>query len=177
MASFDADLASRVTALVEPELGLLDLDLVDLEFLAGGRRLTLRVSVERLEGETSQERAVPIALVARASRAIGRRLEAEEAEDGEFMPGRYTIEVTSPGVFRRLRTTRHFERHIGEVAKVTATLVEGEKAEVLRGKITRVTQTSVEIEDEARGTIEVELSSVRRANLDPDLDFGRKSGR
>lgn len=177
MASFDADLASRVTALVEPELGLLDLDLVDLEFLAGGRRTTLRVSVERLEGETSQERAVPISLVARASRAIGRRLEAEEAEGGEFMPGRYTIEVTSPGVFRRLRNARHFERHIGELAKITAALEEGEKSVVLRGKITRATQTSVEIEDEARGAIEVELSCVRRANLDPDLDFGRKSGR
>ena len=41
------------------------------------------------------------------------------------MGGKYTLEVSSPGIERKLKTKEHFERSIGE--KVSITLNTGEK--------------------------------------------------
>ncbi len=176
MAGIDEALAARLRALAEPELELLGLDLVDLELLAGGRRLTVRVSVEKQSGADLRARAATIADCARASRAISRRIEAEEAEGDEVVPGRYTIEVGSPGIFRPLRRPEHFARVLGEVVKLSARIEGEEKAVSLRGTLREADAEGVVVEDAQRGMLRVAYDRIRKANLDPDLDFGRKRG-
>jgi ribosome maturation factor RimP len=166
-------LHERLLELTGPELSALGLDLVELELLAGGNRTTLRYALERRAepGTPAEERRVGIDEIARASRAVARAIEAEEAEVGEFMPGRYTIEVSSPGIFRRLSEPEHFQRFVGERIKLIAD--EGESSREYCGELMSADDQEVAVDDETSGRVTVPYAGIRKANLDPVLDFGR----
>jgi ribosome maturation factor RimP len=83
-----------------PVLAPLDLELFDVEL--HGR--TLQVTVEGRAG-------LDLDTIAEASRAISRLL---DARDELAPPGPYELEVTSPGLERRLRRPEHFARAVGE---------------------------------------------------------------
>ena len=50
--------------------------------------------------------------------ALATRLVSRELDHDDPVPGRYTLEVTSPGVERALRTPSHFRREIGKVVAI-----------------------------------------------------------
>ena len=93
----------KVRALVAPIIGDLQLDLYDLEFRGG----TLRVTLDTPVGSTA---GVDLDTIALATRLIGR-----EFDHHDPVPGHYTLEVTSPGLERTLRTPQHFQRELGKV--------------------------------------------------------------
>ncbi len=102
----------RVHELIAPILADLGLDLYDLDH-AGG---VLRVVVDRPGG-------VDMTAIADATRLISRELDHTDP-----IPGRYQLEVTSPGLERTLRTPAHFRGAVGAVIKVrTHGHVEGER--------------------------------------------------
>jgi ribosome maturation factor RimP len=108
----------RVRAAVSPLLADLGLEVYDVEH-AGG---TLRITVDR-------EGGVDLDTIALATRIVSRELDHTDP-----MPGRYTLEVTSPGLERNLRTPAHFERAVGTVVNVrTHPDVEGERR--VRGEL------------------------------------------
>jgi ribosome maturation factor RimP len=92
---------------LSPVVGALGLDLVDVELSAGA----VRVTVDRAGG-------VDLDALADANRAVSAVLDRIDP-----LPGRYALEVSSPGVERRLRTAEHFARAVGET--VTVRLVPG----------------------------------------------------
>jgi len=93
---------SRVRALVEPLVVDLGLELYDLEQRGG----TLRVTIDTPPGSSG---SVNLDALATATRLISRELDHSDP-----IPGRYTLEVTSPGVERPLRLPEHFAREIGK---------------------------------------------------------------
>jgi ribosome maturation factor RimP len=104
--------SDRVRALVEPVVSPLGLEVVDVEH-AGA---TLRVSVDRPGG-------VDLDTISAASEAVSAVLDGADP-----VPGRYTLEVSSPGVERPLRTPDHFRRAVGTPVSVrTLPGVEGER--------------------------------------------------
>ena len=106
--------SDRVRALVEPVVSPLGLELVDVEHVGA----TLRVSVDRPGG-------VDLDTISAASEAVSAVLDHTEPDP---VPGRYTLEVSSPGVERPLRTPEHFLRAVGTpVAVRTQPDVEGER--------------------------------------------------
>jgi ribosome maturation factor RimP len=94
--------ADRVRDLVLPLLADRGLDLYDLE-LAGP---VLKVVLDRPGG-------LDLDALSDATRAVSRAL-----DDADPIPGAYTLEVTSPGLERTLRTPAHFARAVGETVKV-----------------------------------------------------------
>ncbi|MCL2528887.1 MAG: ribosome maturation factor RimP [Coriobacteriia bacterium] len=82
-------------------------DLVDLEFAGSGKSTVLRVYINKDEGLT-------IDGIAGANAWI-----SEVVERLDPYKGSYTLEVSSPGIDRPLRTWRHFERAVGEEAVIT----------------------------------------------------------
>ena len=102
----DTPVMRRVRELVEPIASDLDLDLYDLE----QRGATLRVTIDTPPGS---ETGVDMDKLALATRLISREMDHHDP-----MPGRYTLEVTSPGVERTLRTPAHFQREIGKTVQV-----------------------------------------------------------
>lgn len=102
----------RVRDLVEPALARLGLELFDVEF-AGH---TLQVFVDR-------EGGLDLDAIGAATEVVSELLDRDDP-----VPGRYTLEVSSPGVERPLRTPAHFQRHVGETIAVrTRPTVEGDR--------------------------------------------------
>lgn len=98
----EASNLKRVHQLVAPIISDLKLDLYDLEFRGG----TLRVTIDTLPGSSG---GVDLEAIALATRLIGR-----EFDHHDPIPGHYTLEVTSPGLERTLRTPAHYQREIGK---------------------------------------------------------------
>src|SRR3954451_6334710 len=107
--------AEQVHALVEPLLASLDLELFDVE-LAGA---ILRIAVERPDPSGG----VDLDTIGQATSLISAALDRADP-----IPGRYTLEVSSPGLERPLRTPAHFRRFVGTTISVkTMPAVEGER--------------------------------------------------
>jgi ribosome maturation factor RimP len=99
----DSRTLSHVTRLVAPIVADLGLDLYDVELRGGTLRITLDTPAGSAKG-------VDLEQLSLATRLIGRDLDHEDP-----VAGRYTLEVTSPGVERSLRTPAHFRREVGKV--------------------------------------------------------------
>jgi ribosome maturation factor RimP len=104
--------AERVQELVEPILTRLGLELFDVEH----KGAILRVCVDRPGG-------VDLDALSDATRAVSAALDADDP-----LPGRYTLEVSSPGLERPLRTPAQFRRFVGTTINVkTNPDVEGDR--------------------------------------------------
>ena len=92
----------RVRAVVEPVVAAQDLELFDLEQVGG----VLRITVDQPGG-------VDMQAIAAVTRAISRALDEHDP-----IAGQYTLEVSSPGLERPLRTPAHFTWAIGKEVSV-----------------------------------------------------------
>lgn len=157
----DAEAASavsaRVEALVEAPLQEMGVQLVDVEYRFEGRWV-LRLLVDRPEG-------VSIDDCARVSEAVGELLDARDP-----VPTGYSLEVSSPGLFRPLRGPRHYRQAVGKIARFN--LAAGHLPELrgrrVRGTVTAVGETALTV-DTPEGSVELPFEAIRNAKLDPDL--------
>lgn len=94
-------LRERLTGLIEPLIARLGYELVELEYGAGRGHAQLRVFIDAAAG-------VGVGDCERVSREISALLDVEDP-----IPGAYTLEVSSPGFDRALRTPEHFGRFVG----------------------------------------------------------------
>lgn len=84
----------------------------------------------------------------------------------EMIPGECTLEVSTPGINRRLRRPEHFAEAVGERARLTVRK-EDEKKGVLRGIIKSAENGLLEVEDEtSHQVVSVSLSDVTEARID-----------
>ncbi|MDO8526915.1 MAG: ribosome maturation factor RimP [Deltaproteobacteria bacterium] len=103
------DLLKRVENVVSPILESLGLELIEREFLMDQGRWVLRLYIDR--------EAVPVTIddCQTASRIIEAALDVED-----LVPGRYALEVSSPGLNRPLRRPKDFERYVGQKVEIKA---------------------------------------------------------
>jgi len=99
------DVTGRVQELVVPLLDAQGLELVDVE---AGPSL-VRISIDKPGG-------IDLDTVAQASQQI-----SELLDQADPLPGRYSLEVSSPGVERPLRTPEQFQRFVGSTVNVKTT--------------------------------------------------------
>jgi ribosome maturation factor RimP len=121
-------IAERVREVVLPVLSSHDVELYDLD----ARGPLVRVVVDR-EGGVDLDRLSAV------TRAISRALDAADP-----VPHHYTLEVTSPGVERPLRTPAQFARAVGEVVKVRL-LAGGEGERRVQGELTAADEHAITI--------------------------------
>ncbi len=106
----------RVRRMAAPIIADLRLDLYDIE-LRGG---TLRVTVDTPPGSPG---GVDLDTLTLVTKMLSRDLDHDDP-----MPGHYTLEVTSPGLERTLRTPAHFQREIGKTVAIRLRdVVQGER--------------------------------------------------
>jgi ribosome maturation factor RimP len=98
------DLEGVVGSVIGESAGM---ELVDLTFRREGGGKILRVTVDRDGG-------LDLDAISLISKQISRRLDAEGFDPG----GRYSLEVTSPGVERPLKRPNDFTKRIGQKVKV-----------------------------------------------------------
>jgi ribosome maturation factor RimP len=92
----------EVSLLIEPILDEMEIELVDVEYLSEGGRWVLRIYVDREGGITLDD-------CARVSREIEDLIEVKD-----FFRQPYVLEVSSPGLNRRLKKEKDFARAVGK---------------------------------------------------------------
>ncbi len=95
-------IVDRVRELVAPIVDAESVELYDIEHKGG----VLRILVDGPDG-------IDISVIKRISRAVSRLL-----DEVDPIPGRYTLEVSSPGLERPLRTPTHFSKAVGSDVKI-----------------------------------------------------------
>jgi ribosome maturation factor RimP len=101
LATVTGTLRERLIALIEPLLARMGYELVELEYGYGRAHALLRLYIDR-------EGGVGLDDCARVSREVSSLLDVEDP-----IPSAFTLEVSSPGFDRVLRTQAHFGRFVG----------------------------------------------------------------
>ncbi len=102
----DGPVMQRVRGIVEPITSDLELDLYDLE----QRGATLRITLDAPVGSAT---GLDMDKLALATRLISREMDHQDP-----IPGKYTLEITTPGVERTLRLPQHFQREVGKTVSI-----------------------------------------------------------
>jgi ribosome maturation factor RimP len=146
MASKIEEIAQRV---VESE----GMELVEVEVKGGGSQRMVRISIDKPAGITHADCEL-------VSQQVGTILDVEDVVPG----GRYTLEVSSPGVERKLLKPRDFERYRGKKIKVTlCDALEGRRH--WEGTLAGFENGRVTLEAEPGKTIQFPFEQVQKANL------------
>ncbi len=142
----------RVHRLVAPIVADLGLELYDLEFVGG----VLKIVVDT---PFPSEQSVNLDSIALITRLVSR-----EFDHSDPMPGRYTLEVTSPGLERTLRVPKHFRREVGKIVALRLhQAIDG--ARRIQGVIVKSDESTVtvRIDDPLQTDVVVPFQNIDRA--------------
>jgi ribosome maturation factor RimP len=145
--------------LLEPPIEALGFDVVDIEYAQAGRGGILRVFIDR----RAQDPGLGITVddCANVSRAVSEVLETQDP-----IQGHYTLEVSSPGFDRILRTRAHFERFVGERIFVEMKLpIDGRRRYVGELKSVAGGTIVVEVDGTAHS---LPIDRIQKARLRPE---------
>jgi len=99
--------SDKLQKLIEPAVEQLGYELTDLEVRLGGQGGLLRLTIDKPDG-------IDLDDCEKVSHAVSALLDVEDP-----VPGNYNLEVSSPGLDRKLTKVEHFQRFEGETLKVT----------------------------------------------------------
>jgi ribosome maturation factor RimP len=162
----------RVREIAERVAASSGLEVVEVEILGGGKARMLRVFLDKASAGTDPLAGVTHEDCANFSREFGTILDVEDA-----MPGSYTLEVSSPGLDRKLIKAADFTRFTGSRMKLTTRQpvdnnrhFEGRLESFKDGKLTMDLSVASHKSRKKMGAvagekIEIEFANVEKANL------------
>ncbi len=145
--------------LLEPPIEALNYEPVDIEYAREGRGGVLRIFIDRHAKDS--ELGITVDDCANVSHAVSPVLEAQDP-----IKGHYTLEVSSPGFDRILRTRAHFERFVGE--RIFAELklpLDGRRRYV--GVLKSVADGTIVVEVDGKA-YSLPLERIQKARLRPE---------
>ena len=166
----------RVREIAERVAFSSELEIVEIEFLGGGKARMLRVFLDKASAGTDPLAGVTHEDCANFSREFGTILDVEDV-----MPGSYTLEVSSPGLDRRLIKAADFTRFTGSRLKLTTRQpvnsnchFEGRLESFTDGRLTLDLSVASHKSRKKMGAaagekIEIEFANVEKANLVPEI--------
>jgi ribosome maturation factor RimP len=147
-------LRDRLIELLEPVVSELGYELWELEYVTRAGGTLLRLYIDLPEGISLDD-------CERVSRAVSEKLDVEDP-----IPTEYTLEVSSPGLDRVLRTQQHFERFAGERVKLDMTEpVNGRKR--FAGRLTEVGVGEITLDVDGTA-VKLPIAGIHKARLAPD---------
>jgi len=166
----------RVREIAERVAASSGLEVVDIEFLGGGHARMLRVFLDKVGAGTDPLAGVTHEDCANFSREFGTILDVEDV-----VPGSYTLEVSSPGLDRKLTKAADFARFTGSRMKLmTRNPVnnnrhfEGRLESFQDGRLTLDLSVASHKSRKKMGAdagqkLEIEFANVEKANLVPEI--------
>jgi ribosome maturation factor RimP len=166
----------RVREIAERVAASGGLEVVEIEFLGGGKARMLRVFLDKAAAGTDPLAGVTHEDCANFSREFGTILDVEDV-----MPGSYTLEVSSPGLDRKLIKAADFSRFAGSRLKLTTRQpvdnnrhFEGRLESFKDGRLTLDLSVASHKSRKKMGAaagekIEIEFANVEKANLVPEI--------
>ena len=150
---------AKVAGLLEPHIERQGYELVSVEYRKGTRSSLLRLLIDKPGG------GIGLDDLEKLSPVLSDLLDVYDPVEG-----RYTLEVSSPGLNRPLRKLEHFEAVRGGRVKVrTLQAHDGHKSFV--GKLVEVNPAGIELDDESsRRRVTIGFEDMQAANY--EYDFG-----
>ena len=167
MAGNRESIIERVTAIAERVGASEGIEVVNVEFVGGGRNRVLRLFIDRFPPDNQP---VPVASPSGAtledcenmSHKVGEILDLEEVIPGEA----YKLEVSTPGIDRKLIRLSDFHRFTGHQAKVTLKPPEPEGPQTqLQGVLNGVTGNVIQLNIGGPKTVDFPFEQVLKASL------------
>ena len=151
----------RIRAMILPIVLNEGMEVVDIEYRRESGGWVLRLMLDKQGGVTLDD-------CTRVSQEVGRSLDVED-----IIPTSYTLEVSSPGLNRLLRTEKEFAKYLHRLVKVkTVNPIENRRQ--FKGELLAVSENGVEIQVDGR-TFQIAFSNLAKANLEVDQDvFGKE---
>ena len=144
-------LRERLIALIEPVLVRLGYELVELEYAAGRSQAVVRIFIDQPAGITVED-------CERVSREVAALLDVDDP-----IPTAYTLEVSSPGFDRVLRTAAHFERFVGSRVFVELKVPRAGRRRYT-GTLQAVNAAGIELEVDKQ-KVEIPFDEIGKARL------------
>lgn len=147
--------SDELIQLLEPVIKRQGYELADLELKVGSRDGVLRVFIDKPGGVGLEDCEL-------ISRQVSALLDVEDP-----VPGRYSLEVSSPGLDRKLTKPLHFQRFVGEEVKVeTRFPVLGRRR--FRGVLQAADEKSIVVVVD-REPYELQIDGIETARLVPRI--------
>ncbi|MDH3578283.1 MAG: ribosome maturation factor RimP [Gammaproteobacteria bacterium] len=144
----------ELAVLLGPTVERLGYELADLEVRLGGKSGLIRLFIDKPEGIGLED-------CEKVSRAVSALLDVEDP-----VPGNYNLEVSSPGLDRKLRKVEHFQRFIGQIVNVKLRFpLEGRRR--FRGKLLSADDENIVVEVDGE-SYSLALATIDTARLVPD---------
>lgn len=159
----------KVRAALAPVLASHGVELFDVEWVTDRGGWTLRVFIER-PGARDASGGVTLDDCVEVSRDSSAVLDVED-----LIPHHYNLEVSSPGLDRKLRGPADFARFVGQLAKVKLGKPAPDGQRVLRGLLEEAPEGRVAVLVDGK-RIEVPAADVEEARLVYELSVGQKQG-
>ena len=145
--------ASKIEEIAQRVAESEGMELVEVEVKGGGNQRLVRISIDKPAGVTHADCEL-------VSQQVGTILDVEDVVPG----GRYTLEVSSPGVERKLLKPQDYQRFQGKKAKVTLREpVDGRRT--WEGTLAGLVDNTVALEVGQGQTIRFPFEQVQKANL------------
>jgi ribosome maturation factor RimP len=139
--------------LLEPTVERLGYELVDLEVRLGGKGGLVRLYIDKPDG-------IDLDDCEKVSLAVSALLDVEDP-----VPGNYNLEVSSPGLDRKLTKVEHFQRFEGETVKVQLRFpIEGRRR--FRGTLVSSNDENIVVEVDGE-SFSLPLKTIDTARLVP----------
>jgi len=139
--------------LLAPTVESLGYELVDVELRLGGKNGLLRLYIDQPEG-------IGLSDCETVSRQVSAVLDVEDP-----IPGHYVLEVSSPGLDRRLTKPEHYRRFLGADVRIKLRFpVEGRRN--FRGALRAANEETVEVEVDGK-LHQLPLTNIESARLVP----------
>ena len=158
----------RVREIAERVAASTGLEIVEVELRGGGKARMLRIFIDKPGGVTHED-------CANLSREVGTILDVEDVIPGAS----YLLEVSSPGLDRKLIRPADYERFTGSRVKLTTRQpvngnhhFEGRLESFQQGRLTldiNAARKKPRPGSAAPQKLEIELANVEKANLVPEI--------
>ena len=147
------EIVARINEIAQRVGGPEGIEIVDVQLLGAGRGRILRIFIDRPQG-------VSHANCEFISQQVGTILDVEDVIPGDS----YTLEVSSPGLERKLNKAKDFERFVGQKARVVLREpVENQRR--WEGKLAGFSDGIVALEPSDGRIVRFSLTQVEKANL------------
>jgi len=157
------DIIEHVRAIAGRVAGSYGLEVFDVQFRREGSGMVLRVQIDRPGPAATAEESVSVEDCAHVSRDLSAVLDVEDV-----VPTAYTLEVSSPGLDRPLRSTDDYRRFSGRRAKlVMREPVDGQRH--FKGRLAGVDDQAVLIDGDDGRRHRVLFGVITRANLEVEF--------
>lgn len=144
---------AKVTQIAERVARSEGLEIVDIQLLGGGSKRVLRIYIDKPDGVSHADCEL-------ISQQVGTILDVEDVIPG----GRYALEVSSPGVERKLSKPQDFERFLGRKARITLREPVDNRRN-WEGMLAGFSGDTITLEPEPGKAVQFALRQVEKANL------------